>query len=182
MGQVKSCYDPLYVPCRHSIKAILTMVHIPSTSNGKMKLLVGHWELPEVKLFFSLDQHHIALPKSGPVPELLKAAQSPLDTQSQEMLSTIFANGDFRYVGILGAILAWMQQKPSRETHSSSDPKNLPWYRIATNLSSVLATYVDSAVACSKLRSRIALCYRKLERIKGAAANTAAGSLDRSSP
>ena len=156
-----------------SIKTKATMVRFPSTSSDKIKILVGHWALPKVKRFFSPSQNPRGLPKSGPVAELLKAAQSLLDTDYRDTLSSMLLKGDLRFVGVLGAILSWLQQKLYHSTPSSSDLKSLPWYRIASNLSSVLAIYMETAIACPQWCSAIVLCYRQLDGIKGEAADTA---------
>ena len=91
-----------------------------------------------------------------------------LDEQQEEILTDAALTRDLSFVEVLGSILAWLQQKPCRKSHSSSDMKSLPWYCIASTLRSSVCFIADAKLleAAQARKARLG-CYAQLNFVKG---------------
>ena len=125
-----------------------------------------HWYHPEVPFYLRGTPLFDSPPRS--LPALLTAAVHLLDNRPDEVLKLALLMQEVEYVGALGTILTWLQQKPCLETHSSYDLKSLPWYCIAANLCKIVCYAAESeAFGAARSCNAKVVCYRQLDGVRG---------------
>ena len=127
----------------------------------KIDVLMQRWACPKLQPFLRSPPLY-PLPKAGPISELLTAAKQILDKQPVEMLRSLAGTHNWRIVGVLAKILCWLQQRPCCELHSASDMDQLPWYHVAKNLTTILAT-----IAKGNNSGDLVMCLKQLENAEG---------------
>ena len=138
-----------------------TTVSMPCRNEVKVEAFMKQWSCPQVRLLLTGPVPAV-LPTSGPLYELLKAAQHLVDRKPEQLLNWAVSCGDVRFVGVLAKILTWLQQQPDQQMHSAQQAEGLPWYDIAGILARVVA-----AAAEMRHNDNIRLVFKELNGAEG---------------